>query len=195
MRPTFASFFSGIGGFDLAFERAAFDISIQCEVDPFCCSVLERHWPNVHRLRDIKEVKPADVPLSDVWGGGFPCQDVSLARVGKRAGLKGARSGLFFDFARLIGEGRPRIVLLENVHGLLHSHKGRDFETVIRTLAELGYSVGWRVLNSKNVGVPQSRQRVYIVGCYRDREGPAKILFETELSEFFVELGSKWSRN
>jgi DNA (cytosine-5)-methyltransferase 1 len=191
MRPTFASFFSGIGGFDLAFERAGFDISIQCEINPFCCSVLERHWPNVHRLKDIKEVKPADVPLSDVWGGGFPCQDVSLARAGRRAGLKGARSGLFFDFARLIGEGRPRIVLLENVHGLLHSHKGRDFETVIRTLAELGYSVGWRVLNSKNFGVPQSRQRVYIVGCYRDREGAAKILFEPKRRERDAEASKK----
>jgi DNA (cytosine-5)-methyltransferase 1 len=191
MKPTFASFFSGIGGFDLAFERTGFDISAQCEINPFCNSILERHWPNVHRFKDIREVRSADVPASDVWGGGFPCQDVSLARVGKRAGLRGARSGLFFDFARLIGEGCPRIVLLENVHGLLHSHGGRDFGTVIQTLAELGYSVGWRVLNSKNFGVPQSRQRVYIVGCYRDRQGPGKILFEPERRERNAEAGKK----
>lgn len=100
--------------------------------------------------------------------------------MGTRAGLQGARSGLFHKFARILGEGRPRVVLLENVHGLLNSHRGRDFEVVIRTLAELGYAVGWRVLNSKNFGVPQSRQRVYIVGCYRDPRGPSQILFEPE---------------
>src|SRR5206468_6209278 len=92
-------------------------------------------------------------------------------------------------FARLVREGRPRVLLLENVHGLRHSHKGRDFQTVIRTLAELGYSVGWRVLNSKNFGVPQSRQRVYIVGCYRDGRGPSQILFETERREGNAEKG------
>ncbi len=193
--PTMASLFSGIGGFDLGFESAGFRTTFQCEISKFCLAVLERHWPTASRWINIKELTNADMPFSDVWTAGFPCQDVSLARAGQRAGLKGARSGLFYDFARLVGEGRPRVVVLENVHGLLHSHKGRDFETVIRSLAQLGYSIGWRVLNSKNFGVPQSRQRVYIVGCYRDRQGPGKILFETERSEFLVELKSKWSRN
>jgi len=178
-----ASLFSGIGGLDLGFERAGFRTTLQCEINKFCLSILQRHWPSVPKHTNIKELKNADIPLSDVWIGGFPCQDVSLARMGPRAGLKGARSGLFHDFANLIGEGRPRVVLLENVHGLLSSHKGRDFELVIRTLAELGYSVGWRVLNSKGFGVPQSRQRVYIVGCYRDPQGPGQILFEAECSE------------
>jgi DNA (cytosine-5)-methyltransferase 1 len=177
---TVASLFSGIGGIDLGFEKAGFKTTFQCEINKYCLSILEKHWPTVPKWRNIKELTYATIPNSDVWAGGFPCQDVSLARASQRAGLKGKRSGLFYDFARLVGEGRPRIVLLENVHGLLHSHKGRDFETVIRTLAELGYSVGWRVLNSKNFGVPQSRQRVYIVGCYRDSSGPGKILFESE---------------
>ena len=115
--------------------------------------------------------------------------------MGARAGLKGKRSGLFYDFARLVGEARPRVVLLENVAGLLSSHRGRDFSTVIGTLAEFGYSVGWRVLNSKNFGVPQSRQRVYIVGCHRDVHGPGEILFEAERREGNAELTPEWGLN
>lgn len=175
-----ASFFSGIGGFDLAFERAGFRVTFQCEIDKFCTQILDRHWPTVTRRHNIKELTHADVPLSPVWVGGFPCQDVSLARMGPRAGLRGARSGLFHEFARLLGECRPRVFVIENVPGLLSSHGGRDFGIVIRTLAELGYGVGWRVLNSKNFGVAQSRSRVYIVGCYRDWRGAADILFEPE---------------
>lgn len=178
-----ASFFSGIGGFDLGFQLAEFDISFQCEIDPFCRSILERHWPHVPKFKDIKQVQPADVPTSDVWAGGFPCQDVSVARMGPRAGLKGKRSGLFHEFARLLDECRPRVFVIENVPGLLSSHGGRDFELVIRTLAGLGYGVGWRMLNSRYFGVPQSRQRIYIVGCYRDRRGPAEILFESECGQ------------
>ena len=175
-----ASLFSGIGGFDLGFQSSGFEISFQCEIDKFCASILGKHWPNVPRKENIKELRATDIPHSDVWVGGFPCQDVSLARMGARAGLKGKRSGLFHDFALLVGEGRPRVVLIENVAGLLSSHRGRDFGTVIGTLADFGYSVGWRVFNSKNFGVPQSRQRVYIVGCYRDYHGPGQILFEAE---------------
>lgn len=109
--------------------------------------------------------------------------------MGPRAGLKGARSGLFHEFARLLDAGRPQVCLIENVPGLLSSHEGRDFGTVIQTLADIGYSLGWRVLNSKNFGVPQSRSRVYIVGCYRDRGGPAEILFEPECGEGDAEAG------
>lgn len=178
--PTVASFFAGIGGFDLGFERAGFSVEVQCEINSFCIDILNKHWPEVKRLNDIREVKRADVPTVDVWTGGFPCQDVSLARMGPRAGLRGKRSGLFYEYARLIGECLPRVIVLENVPGLLSSHGGRDFEIIIRTLADLGYGVGWRVLNSKYFGVPQSRQRVYIVGCYRDGQSAGEILFEPE---------------
>jgi DNA (cytosine-5)-methyltransferase 1 len=186
-----ASLFSGIGGIDLGFERAGFQISYQCEIQPFCQDVLRKHWPSVPRGSDIKEVSGAEIPVSDVWVAGFPCQDVSLARMGKRDGLRGRQSGLFFEFARLVGEVRPRVLTLENVSGLLSSHQGRDFGVVLGTLAELGYSVGWRVLNSKNFGVPQSRSRVYVVGCYRDREGPPAILFEPECSERMPQTSSE----
>jgi len=178
-----ASFFSGIGGFDLGFERAGFEIAFQCEIDPFCLQILERHWPQTVRARNIKEVEGAHVPVSDVWVGGFPCQDVSLARMGPRAGLRGARSGLFHDFAGLLGECLPKVFVIENVPGLLSSHRGRDFGLIVRTLANLGYSVGWRVLNSKDFGVPQSRRRIYIVGRHRDWRGAGDILFEPECRE------------
>jgi DNA (cytosine-5)-methyltransferase 1 len=184
-----ASLFSGIGGIDIGFERAGFDVTFQCEIDKFCLTILGHHWPETPRNENIKELTADSIPVSDVWAGGFPCQDVSLARMGARAGLKGKRSGLFYDFARLVGEARPRVVLLENVAGLLSSHRGHDFATVIGTLAEFGYSVGWRVLNSKNFGVPQSRQRVYIVGCYRDIHGPGKILFEAERGQGDAQAG------
>ncbi|MGA9997121.1 MAG: DNA (cytosine-5-)-methyltransferase [Pyrinomonadaceae bacterium] len=189
--PKAASFFSGIGGFDLGFEQAGFEVSFQCEIDNFCNEILEKHWPNVKRHKNIKDLDYATIPISDVWLGGFPCQDVSLARMGPRAGLKGARSGLFHDFAGLLREGRPRVFVIENVPGLLSSHKGRDFGTIIRTMADIGYSLGWRVLNSKNFGVPQSRSRVYIVGCYRDRRGPVEILFEPECSKGDAEKGKQ----
>ena len=105
------SLFTGIGGFDLGFERAGFQIAFQCEINKFCQAILKRHWPEIPQTANIKELHATDIPQSDVWTGGFPCQDVSLARMGARAGLRGKRSGLFFDFARLVGEGRPPVVL------------------------------------------------------------------------------------
>lgn len=178
-----ASFFSGIGGFDIGFESAGFSISLQCEIEPFCQQILKKHWPTIPRHSDITKIKNDEIPKSDVWVGGFPCQDLSLARMGKRDGLGGSKSGLFYEFARLVGDGLPRVILLENVAGLLSSHGGKDFGIVLSTLAELGYSVGWRTFNSKYFGVPQSRQRVYIIGCRGDGRGPGEILFESQRGE------------
>lgn len=186
-----ASLFSGIGGFDLGFAQADFEITFQCEIESFCQAVLKRHWPTVPKAHDIKELKSADIPSSDIWVAGFPCQDVSLARMGKRAGLRGSKSSLFYEFARLVGEGRPRLLVVENVPGLLSSHSGRDFGTVLGTLAELGYSLGWRVLDSKNFGVPQSRSRVFIVGSNRDWGAAPQILFEPKRSTGLSAQGGK----
>jgi len=174
-----ASFFAGIGGFDLAFQQAGYTVSFQCEIDPFCISILAKHWPAVPRIHDIAEIPNGSaVPRSGVWCGGFPCQDVSLARARKRDGLNGSRSGLFFTFAELLADARPTTVLIENVPGLLSSNRGADFQIVIQTLAKIGYSVGWRVLNSRYFGVPQSRSRVYIVGHLGGPAGVAEILFD-----------------
>jgi DNA (cytosine-5)-methyltransferase 1 len=173
-----ASFFSGIGGFDLGFERAGISSVFQCEVKDFCYRVLSHHWPKIPKAKDICNVQAAEVPSADVWTAGFPCQDLSLARMGKRDGLRGKQSGLFFEIARLAGERRPRILILENVHGLLTSHGGRDFAIVLKTLDELGYGVAWRLFNSQYFGVPQSRRRVYVVGVHQNPQRAAQILFE-----------------
>lgn len=179
-----ASFFSGIGGLELGLERAGCIVTFQCEVKTFCLSILQQHWPAVPRSNDIRRVKNEDVPDSDVWTAGFPCQDLSLARMGTRSGLRGSQSGLFHDFVRLLRGGMPRAVVLENVHGLISSHGGRDFAIVLKALDELGYGIAWRVLNSKDFGVPQQRRRVFIVGVHRDPGSAAKILFEPECGDW-----------
>lgn len=178
-----ASFFAGIGGFDLGFERAGLETVWQCEISPFCQDILRKHWTEVPHETNIKKVDPSKIPEADVWAGGFPCQDVSVARMSKRSGLRGQKSGLFFDFAEKIAARTPRVVVIENVPGLLSSHSGRDFRIVISTLAELGYGVAWRVLNSQFFGVAQSRKRVYIVGCLGDPRAAGSILFEPERGE------------
>ncbi|TYL50057.1 DNA (cytosine-5-)-methyltransferase [Nocardioides sp. BGMRC 2183] len=177
---TVASFFAGIGGFDLGFERAGMRTVWQCEIKDFCQDVLKHRWPDVPKATDIREVKASDIPDATVWAGGFPCQDVSLARMGPRSGLRGKQSGLFYEFARLLGEARPPVVILENVAGLLSSHEGRDFAVVVRTLADLGYGVAWRVLDSRYFGVPQSRTRVFIVGTLGGPARAGAVLFEPE---------------
>lgn len=184
-----ASFFAGIGGFDLGLERAGMETVWQCEKKPFCLDILEKHWPGVPRATDIQEVKPNDIPDAEVWAGGFPCQDVSLARMGPRSGLRGSQSGLFYDFAELIGERRPQLVLLENVAALLSSHEGRDFAVILRTLANFGYGLAWRVLDSRHFGVPQSRTRVFIVGSLRGAAAAGSVLFEPECGDRDSEKG------
>ncbi|CAM5784197.1 DNA cytosine methyltransferase [Cellulomonas persica] len=182
-RPRVASFFAGIGGFDLGFERAGMETVWQCEIKPFCQDVLAHHWPDVPRATDIRHVEPTDIPDADIWAGGFPCQDISLARMGPRSGLHGSQSGLFFEFARLLEARRPKVVVLENVAGLLSSNEGRDFGLVVRTLADLGYGVAWRVLDSRHFGVPQSRTRVFIVGSLGGPDAAAAVLFEPECGD------------
>ena len=133
---------------------------------------------------DIRKLDESEIPESEVWAAGFPCQDLSLARMGPRSGLRGSQSGLFHEFMRLVRGRLPRAIVLENVHGLLSSHGGRDFTIVLKALDELGYGVAWRVLNSKNFGVPQQRRRVYIVAIYRDWRGPGEVLFEPECGDW-----------
>ncbi len=177
--PQVASFFAGIGGFDLGFERAGFKINFQCEVDPFCETGLRRYWPNVLFTKDISSVHPKTIPTADVWCGGFPCQDLSVARGAKgRHGLNGSRSGLFFRLAELSQIKKPRVILMENVHGLLNSNDGKDFAELLHTLGNLNYAVSWRLLNSRYFGVPQSRPRVYICAWLKDPIAAGSVLFE-----------------
>ena len=187
-----ASFFTGIGGFDLGFERAGCRVVYQCEIDDFCNSLLERHWPNVKQARDIREVgNGKEIPEAELWCAGFPCQDVSLARARQRAGLNGRHTSLFYDFARLLEDALPHMVILENVPGLLSSHSGRDFGIILSTLDKLGYGVAWRVLDSRYFGVPQSRRRLYIAGYRGDPAGAAALLFEPQRSTGNLEAGRR----
>lgn len=183
-----SSFFAGIGGFDLGLERSGMEVVFQCEINPFCQSVLKKNWPNVPLFSDIASLIPSDIPESNVWCGGFPCQDVSLANQGKRKGLLGERSGLFYTYAKLIKERKPDWLIIENVPGLLNSHDGDDFRTVIETLDELGYGVSWRVLDAKYFGTPQRRRRVYIVGSFGDMRS-ARVLFESGTTEIVDKQG------
>lgn len=172
----FGSLFSGIGGFDLGFERAGMECAWQCEIDDNCRGVLKRHWPEVHIYDDVRDIGRGVEPV-DLICGGFPCQDLSVA--GRRKGLAGERSGLWHEFARVLAEVRPEWCVIENVPGLLSSNKGRDFAVVLHGLVELGYLVCWRVLDAQYFGLAQRRKRVFIVGCTRDGRA-AEVLFERE---------------
>ncbi len=155
------SLFAGIGGFDLGLEQAGHDIVWQSETDRHASQVLEQHWPDIPNHGDVTKIGADNVADVDVLTGGFPCQNVSVA--GRREGLDGARSGLWFEFARIIGELHPAWVVVENVPGLLSSNHGRDFALILDTLVDLGYIIDVDILDAQDFGVPQRRKRVFIV--------------------------------
>ena len=179
------SLFSGVEGFGIGFARAGIETVLQAEQDPWCLEVLARHYPETERVTDVRLVGrhierggESDHGVrggrgADLVYGGFPCQDVSVA--GKRAGLDGARSGLWFEFHRVLRELRPRWAVIENVPGLLSSNQGRDFAVILDGLDELGFDVAWAVLDAQHFGVPQRRRRVFIVAGPRGR-GPEQVL-------------------
>lgn len=173
----YGSLFAGIGGFDEGFNRAGMQCAWQVEIDDACNRVLERRFPGVPRFRDVRTIERSDVRAVDVLCGGFPCQDVSVA--GKRKGLAGERSSLWFEFLRVIRMLHPRWVVVENPPGLLSSNAGRDFATVLRGLVECGYGVCWRILDAQYFGVAQRRRRVFVVGSLGNG-GCAQVLFESE---------------
>jgi DNA (cytosine-5)-methyltransferase 1 len=153
--------FSGIGGFSVGLERAGMRTVAFCEISPFCRRVLAEHWPGVPCYEDVRVLTgqslSRDGIVVDLIAGGFPCQDVSEA--GSRAGLEGARSGLWSEFARLVGEIRPQFAIVENTPGLLSLGMGR----VLGDLAALGYDAEWESIPAGAVGAPHQRDRVWIV--------------------------------
>ena len=154
--------FSGIGGFSLGLERTGgFETVAFCEIEPYCRAVLAKHWPDVPCYPDIRELTAdalrRDGIAVDVICGGFPCQDISYA--GKRSGLQGSRSGLWKEYARIIGELRPRFAIMENVSGLLSLGMG----DVLGDLAALGYDATWDCIPASAVGAPHTRDRVWII--------------------------------
>lgn len=166
---TIGSLFSGIGGLELGLEWAGLGpVLWQVEMEEFCIAVLEKHWPDAARFRDVRAVGAADLAPVDLICGGFPCQDLSYA--GKGAGLDGERSGLWREFARILGELRPRYVVVENVAALA----SRGLGTVLGDLAALGFDALWLDLRASDVGAPHRRERLFIVGWMADADGGAR---------------------
>lgn len=185
----FWSLFSGIGGFDEAFRRAGMECVLRAEIDGECRSVMEGHHPGVETLNDVLRLRAYLEPKNaarfarqfvrpDLICGGFPCQDLSVA--GKRAGLAGERSGLWYVFRRVIALVRPRWVCIENVLGLLSSNDGRDMGILLWALGKLGYGWAYRVLDAQWFGVAQRRRRVLIVGCLGNATAAGEVLFERD---------------
>ena len=171
----YLSLFSGIGGFELGIQNS--DVEMECigfsEIDKNAKSIYKRHFPNHRDLGDATKIRPQDLPDFDLLVAGFPCQPFSNA--GTRGGLDDTRGTMFFEIARICKEKRPQYLLLENVLGLLSNDGGRTFQKFIRILTEMGYFLQWEVRNSKNYGVPQNRERVFIKG-YLGRERRSEVL-------------------
>ena len=193
-RHTALSLCSGIGGLDHGLANAGWTHVGFCESEPYRRDVLRARFPGVPIHEDLRDFAHADERgrrgslaraglraglgdsdepdgerprwSADLVCGGTPCQDLSVA--GRRTGLAGDRSSLFFDFARVISVVRPRWVLWENVPGAFSSNGGRDFGVVLGTLADIGYGLAWRILDSRYFGVPQRRRRVFVVGALAD---------------------------
>lgn len=170
----FLDFFSGIGGFRLGMELAGHQCIGHCEKDKYA----ELSYRAMHDIKDgewfgedITKVRSEELPRADVWCFGFPCQDISVA--GNKAGFKGNRSSLFFAVTRLIRdtkeENRPKYLFIENVRNLFSVNEGIDFLKLQIELAEIGYDCEWQLLNSRDFGVPQNRERVYVIGHLRGR--------------------------
>lgn len=159
--PTFGSLFTGIGGFDLGLERAGLHCCWQVEIDDNCQAVLARHWPHVPRHRDIKDFDARDAATVDVVVGGFPCQDIS--RAGRRAGLDGAKSGLWSEMRRVIDDADPTYVLVENSTSLIN----HGLPEVLGDLDALGFDAEWSCLPAAAFGAPHIRDRLYLLAYTR----------------------------
>ena len=192
----YLSLFSGIE----AFSQAVHDFGWTCvgvsEIDPFACEVLKQRLPTVQNLGDITKItkeKLNDLKETyegiDLVVGGSPCQSFSVA--GLRKGLEDPRGNLMLEYVRIVATVRPNWFIWENVPGALSSGKGQDFGTLLQAMAQLGYSLGWRVLDAQHFGVPQRRRRVFLVGSLNKKDGPFKVLFERQSCERDIEPSAK----
>lgn len=185
---TFLDFFSGIGGFRRGLELCGMVCKGHCEIDQYA----DRSYRAIFNVKedewfepDITKVEPTGLPRADLWAGGFPCQDISSAGQGR--GLAGERSSLFFEMVRLLAgtptQARPNWLVFENVRNLLSIHKGWDFAALLHSLAEIGYHIEYGLLNSKFHGVPQNRERVYLVAYRHFRAGSGRTVFPIPAGE------------
>lgn len=190
----FIDFFSGIGGFHSGLERAGMECVGWCEFDKFAQASYRAMYDtdNLWFGSDVTKVKGKDLPKADLWAFGFPCQDISIA--GKQKGIKeGTRSGLFYEIMRLIDEckeNKPQCIMCENVKNLLSIDRGGGFLTVVSEMAERGYCIEWKVYNSKDYGVPQNRERVYIVGYIGERCTSGLLPIKRESTAVIEQVGN-----
>ncbi len=166
MKIKVGSLFSGIGGIDLGFVQAGFDIEWANDIDPAACMTYRHNFPNTYLIEgDVCDIDPCTLPNIDVLVAGFPCQSFSI--MGYQRGFKDPRGNLFFEIARFIDMKKPRVVFLENVKNLIEHDNGKTFLAIYNTLAQLGYSVKYKVMNATDVNIPQNRARIFIV-AFRD---------------------------
>lgn len=180
----YCSLFSGIGGFDLALDRLGHECVYANDFDKYAGQIYNSRFNRKIDSRDIRLVKTDELPDFDLLVGGFPCQAFSIA--GKRLGFEDTRGTLFFEIARIIKDKRPKYFLLENVKGLLSHDSGKTFQTILAAINELGYESEWQILNSKNHGVPQNRERIFISGYFRGEPRP-KIFPIRQTDRFYSE--------
>lgn len=176
--------FSGVGGFSVGIEQAGIEIDWHgfSDIDKYANEIFKRRFPNAEELGSVVDVDPRKLPRIDLVTFGFPCQDLSVANI-NRKGLKGGRSSLFFEATRIIRDKKPKYFICENVRGLFSSNKGEDFIIVLQEFADIGYDVQWELLNTKcEGGLPQNRERIYIVGHLRGESRPQ--VFPLGKSEF-----------
>ena len=172
---TFIDFFSGIGGFHSGFEKAGMKCIGWCEFDKYAQKSYREIYDTkgLYFNEDVRKIRGWELPNATLWSFGFPCQDISVA--GKQKGIgRGTRSGLFFEIMRLLDEkedNKPEWIIAENVRNLLSIEGGWGFFKVTSEMAKRGYTVQWRLYNSKDYGVPQNRERVYIIGHLGERGG------------------------
>ena len=156
------SLFSGIGGIDLAFKQAGFEIAWANDIDAEACKTYRHNFPNTYLIEgNVRDIDPRSLTNIDVLVAGFPCQPFSI--MGYRRGFKDPRGNLFFEISRFIDIKRPRVVFLENVRNLMDHDDGKTFLVIYNTLAQFGYSVKYKVIDAKDVNIPQNRARIFIV--------------------------------
>ena len=168
MKINLLELFSGVGGFSVGIEQAGIEIGWHgfSDIDKYANEIFKRRFPNAEELGSVVDVDPRKLPRIDLVTFGFPCQDLSQA--GKRRGLKGSRSGLFFEAMRIIEAKKPSHFIFENVEGIFSSNEGKDFEIILRTIADCGYDGQWQLLNTRWF-LPQNRERIYLVGYSGNR--------------------------
>lgn len=193
-----ASFFAGVGGIDIAFENAGFDIKWANEIDPNACKTYRTNFTSELLQEDIHKVEASSIPDFDVMIGGFPCQAFSVA--GYRKGFDDDRGNLFFELERIFLAKKPQVVFLENVKNLVGHDSGNTFRVILQHLNDAGYFVKYKVLNASEYGnLPQNRERIYIVGflnreVYKEFEFPDPVELTNKLANYIDMEGKLDSR-